>query len=197
MSDGPMDASPRHTASIRLLTPADEPFLREALYHAIYAEPGETVPRSIVRQPDLARYVGGWMRRSTDLGFVAEMGWEAIGAAWLRCWSGNDRGYGFVDEATPELSMSLLPPFRGQGLGTRLLRRLLSAASRRFEAVSLSVSTANPALRLYAREGFVAVGEPKDGSAVMLLRFEVSPSRAVSHRSRAEPSSVFEGGFDR
>jgi ribosomal-protein-alanine N-acetyltransferase len=51
-------------------------------------------------------------------------GWstgDPIGAAWLRLWSKDEQGYGFVDVHTPELSMAVRPEFRGQGIGTLLL----------------------------------------------------------------------------
>ena len=111
------------------------------------------------------------MQHPDDLGFLAEKDGAPVGAAWLRRWSGSRRGYGFVDLVTPELSMSLLPGYRGLGLGTMLLRRLLSTAQERFAAVSLSVSTSNPARRLYEREGFVPVGDLDGNSLTMVKSF--------------------------
>ena len=81
-----------------------------------------------------------------------------------------ERGYGFVDEVTPELSMSVLPGHRRRGVGTMLLRSLLSLAEERFPAVSLSVSESNPARRLYEREGFISIGESEGGSMKMVRR---------------------------
>ena len=157
---------------IRPLTSDDEPFLWKALYYAIHVPPGEAAPApDTVERPDLACYVSGWMQHPDDLGFLAEEDGAPVGAAWLRRWSGGKRGYGFVDLATPELSMSLLPGYRGFGLGTTLLHRLLSTAQKRFAAVSLSVSASNPARRLYEREGFVPVGEFEGNSLTMVKRF--------------------------
>jgi len=154
---------------IRRLTPEDEPFLWKALYYAIHVPPGDTPPPpEVVREPDLACYVVGWMRRPDDLGFGVEEEGALIGAAWLRRWADQERGYGFVDTSTPELSIALLPGHRGHGVGTRLLRCLLSAASDRFAAVSLSVSMSNPARRLYAREGFEVVVEVAGDSVTMV-----------------------------
>lgn len=157
---------------IRPLRRDDEPFLWDALYHAIHVPPGEPpLPLSIVVRPDLARYVAGWMQSSDDFGFVAEERGVPFGAAWLRRWSRGEKGYGFVNEATPELSMSLLPSYRGRGVGTVLLRCLLSAAEQRCSAVSLSVSASNPARRLYAREGFVPVSGMGGDSLTMVKEF--------------------------
>ncbi|MEM1115879.1 MAG: GNAT family N-acetyltransferase, partial [Bacteroidota bacterium] len=93
-----------------------------------------------------------------------------LGAAWLRLWPGPEVGYGFVDADTPELTLSVVPGARGRGIGTALLRALLTEAARHHEAVSLSVSATNPARRLYAREGFTIVAEA-GGSLTMVRRF--------------------------
>jgi ribosomal protein S18 acetylase RimI-like enzyme len=113
------------------------------------------------------------MAHSDDLGFAAEENGRLIGAAWLRRWPSSERGFGFVDVETPELSMALLPKYRGRGLGTRLLRHLLSTAAERYDAVSLSVSVSNPARRLYEREGFTPVSEPDGGSITMVKKFSL------------------------
>ena len=143
------------------------------LYHAIHVNEGDPPPpRDIVQQPALAQYVSGW-GRADDLGFVAEdaASGEPVGAAWLRRWQGNERGYGYVDDATPELTIAVLPGHRGRGAGSQLMAALIDAARERYRALSLSVSPDNPARRLYERLGFVAVGE-RSGSLVMRLGFD-------------------------
>ncbi len=161
---------------IRPSVPGDQPFLWVALYHALHVPPGsEPLPPGIVRQPEIARYAEDWLERPGDAGFIAEVGGEPVGAVWLRRWRDGERGFGFVEPGTPELSMSLVPAYRGRGIGTALLRCVLAQAARQSEAVSLSVSLSNPALRLYERAGFRAVGEPEGGSVTMLRR---SPARA-------------------
>lgn len=157
---------------IRRLAETDEPVLREMLYHAIYVAPGDAPPpRDVVRRPKLARYVDNW-GRPTDIGvLVIDDGTGApIGAAWLRLLAGDNRGYGYVDDSTPELSISVLPAYRGAGVGTALLRRLLDIAPEHYDAVSLSVSRGNPAIRLYERFGFTIV-ESSGTSHVMQLAF--------------------------
>ena len=149
----------------------DEPFLRQALYLAIHVPPGrQPPPPDVIDEPELSRYVDGWGRPG-DLGVIAELDGRPVGAAWLRLWSAEDYGYGFVDPATPELSMAVTPGHRGRGIGSRLLDRLLDAASGLYPAVSLSVSTTNPARRLYERFGFRTIERASD-SITMRLRFD-------------------------
>ncbi len=157
--------------SIRELTSADEPFLWEMLYQAIHIPEGQLPPpRSIIEEPKLAHYVRQWGQKPSDMGLVAVVNniGRPVGAAWLRVFSRLDPGYGFVDEHTPELSIAMLPDYRGQGLGSRLLNALLQAARQKFEAVSLSVSLDNPARKLYERFGFAEVSA--DGASFTMLK---------------------------
>lgn len=120
--------------------------------------------------PALAHYVADWPRKG-DAGFVAEEG-EPLGAAWWRLFTVDDGGYGFIDEATPELSIGVVPEARGRGVGTLLLRALIDAAQRSaLPALSLSVERDNPAALLYERLGFQTV-LPVGGSLTMVLTFD-------------------------
>ncbi len=148
-------AAGRKAITVRPATVEDEPFLWEMLAEAAR----ETSVRAVAENPGTARYVEGWGREG-DLGFVAVAsgGGEPVGAAWLRLMRGENAGYGYVDDGTPELAIAIRPEMRGAGIGARLLARLLEAAKdRRHRAVSLSVWADNPALRLYGRMGFEAV----------------------------------------
>jgi GNAT superfamily N-acetyltransferase len=158
-----------NTVTYRIAAPTDEPVLGEMLYLAVFVPPGATPPiPSILTQPELARYVNGWGRRGDDGVIALTRDAYAIGAAWVRLWSEDDRGYGFVDVRTPELSIAVRPECRGCGIGTRLLRQLLHRADQAYEHVSLSVSVANPAVRLYDKFGFVTVST--DGASIMMKR---------------------------
>jgi len=163
------DCGPAPDVAIRPIESADESFLWDMLYEAIHVPEGEPAPpRDIVQLPELARYVRDW-GRAGDYGFIAIDGasGRACGAAWLRLLIGDDRGYGYVDERTPELAIAVLPECRGRGVGTRLLDRLLR--SERCETpVCLSVSSDNPAMRLYERFGFRVVDGA--GDSVTMLR---------------------------
>lgn len=69
----------------------------------------------------------------------------------------SNPGYGYINDDTPELSIAVLPEYRGQEIGTKLLTKLFSQVRNQYSAVSLSVSSDNPALRLYRSFDFEIV----------------------------------------
>lgn len=159
----------RPMSSLRRATSDDALFLQEMLAAAADWRPGARARpvAEIMGEPDLAHYIAGWPAPG-DVGFVIEDD-QPLGAAWWRFMAASDPGYGFVDEATPEVSIGVVADARGRGLGTQLLQALVSEARRQaLPALSLSVETANPAMRLYGRAGFAPVGRV-GGSATMLL----------------------------
>ncbi len=142
------------------------------LYQSLYVEEGAApFPREVVRQPELSRYVEGW-GRAGDLGFVAVEVENnlPVGAAWSRLPGVVDKGFAYLNDETPELAVAVLPEHRGRGVGTSLMKRLLSEASALFPAVSLSVSAENPARRLYERLGFETL-EVRGGHPLMRMKF--------------------------
>lgn len=154
---------------IRPLAPSDQAFLWEMLYLSLHVPEGRPpFAREVLHEPEIARYVSGWGREG-DAGFVALNGaGREVGAAWMRIWRGGERGFGYLDDETPELGMAVLPAHRGRGVGGRLLARLIESAGESYAALSLSVSASNPARRLYERFGFVEVGS--DGDSLTMKR---------------------------
>lgn len=84
------------------------------------------------------------------------------GEFWLIERSGQAIGrlYLFWGETTLQIiDITLLPEYRGAGLGRSLLEDLLTRAAARGLAVGLHVEGDNPALHLYRQLGFVVVGD--------------------------------------
>ncbi len=68
----------------------------------------------------------------------------------------------YVDRRADEIrviDIALLPEHRGRGLGGRLMGEVLEEAAARGVPVRIHVERNNPAWRLYARLGFVEVGD--------------------------------------
>jgi ribosomal protein S18 acetylase RimI-like enzyme len=139
---------------IRSLMVEDESIVWEMLRYAAH----ESSIESVKQQTYLARYALNWGRIG-DLGYVASIDTIPIGAAWLRLWLGEDKGFGYVKDEIPELAIAVLPDYCGQGIGARLLTQILDAAKMKYPAVSLSVRANNPVVRLYERTGFIKIPE--------------------------------------
>ena len=76
------------------------------------------------------------------------------------------------EDAYRLIDISLLPRYRGSGIGTQLLRGLLCEALDAQKPVRLSVLKINPAARLYERLGFVVTHD--DG---LYLQMTTEPRR--------------------
>jgi ribosomal protein S18 acetylase RimI-like enzyme len=159
--------------SLRPATPADEPFIAAMLAEAASWErsPGEDpFPLDdLLAIPEIADYVADWGRVG-DAGIIAEVDGEPAGACWLRRFTAEHPGYGFIDEDVPGVGLGVDPAFRGRGLGTALLAATVQLARERGAgALSLSVWERNGAARrLYERAGFTVVGR-EGGGLTMLL----------------------------
>ncbi len=148
------------TYQTRLASSHDVEFLWEMLFYASHSDEdaGVSGPQELKSLPELARYVTGF-GAPTDLGVIAlaaDSG-ELAGAAWFRLLTGDQRGYGWVNDLSPELAIATGPAHRGRGAGRRMLERLLPLALEHHEMVSLSCRMQNPARRLYERMGFELV----------------------------------------
>lgn len=92
--------------------------------------------------------------------------------------NGDDVGRLYLDDRDEEIrivDIALLPPFRGLGLGTRLLNQVMTRADSERKLVRIHVEKNNPALTLYQRLGFTEVAD----KGVYLL-MEKSPSAKVA-----------------
>ncbi len=127
------------------------------LYEAIYIPDGiEPPPKSIIDCPELQEYIVEFGKRKSDKALVAEIQGNVVGAIWVRIM--ND--YGHIDNDTPSLAMSVYKKYRGLGIGTSLLKQLLSVERLAgYSKISLSVQKNNYAVKMYKKIGFTVVDE--------------------------------------
>jgi ribosomal protein S18 acetylase RimI-like enzyme len=90
---------------------------------------------------------------------LAEYKAKFPGAAWqVIAYKKKDAGRMYTWESDTEIRLidiTLLPAFRGKGIGTFLLKELIKRSGIVRKKISLHVEPANPALYLYLRLGFV------------------------------------------
>ena len=157
------------TPTLRPATADDVDLVKRTLYLALSWDPDDPIPpfEQVVDHPEIAIYHTGWMR-SGDAGIIAEVDGAFAGMAYYRLFPPEQHGQGYLDPETPELANAVVPEMRGQGLGGRLLRIMAAeAATAGIARISLSVSTGNPARRLYERHGYAPASE--DDLELMVL----------------------------
>ena len=152
---------------IRKLRAGETALLKDFLYEAIFIPEGVGPPaRDIVEQPELRLYYEDFGSGAADHCLVAEAEGDVVGAVWTRIM--ND--YGHVDDDTPSFAISLLPKYRGLGIGTRLMKDMLALLKEQgFRRASLAVQKANYAVRMYKNVGFEIVDE-NDEEFIMVAK---------------------------
>ena len=141
--------------------------LRDFLYEAIFIPEGvDPPPRDIIDQPELRLYYEGFGNSKADNAIVAEDDGKVVGAVWTRIM--ND--YGHVDDDTPSFAISLYKEYRGQGIGTDLMKEMLELLKTQgYEKASLAVQKANYAVRMYRKVGFEVIDE-NDEEFIMVCK---------------------------
>jgi GNAT superfamily N-acetyltransferase len=138
--------------ALRPATAADQPFLQALFASTRQRElaylPGSDADKQLFLKSQFAAqtasYRSAFPRASLQIIEVAEVA----------------AGRWYVDRCCAPMhviDISLLPEYRGRGIGSALLQGLLDEAGRSGAAVSLTVDMSNPAARLYERLGFRTV----------------------------------------
>ena len=143
--------------TIRDIKESEYPLLNDFLYEAIFIPEGtDAPPKSIINAPELQVYVSDFGKQKHDRALVAEVRDKIVGAVWVRIM--ND--YGHIDDNTPSFAISLYKDYRGLGIGTAMMRKMLSILKDcGYKQASLAVQKANYAVRMYLKVGFEIVGE--------------------------------------
>ena len=145
---------------IRKLCSGESDLLKDFLYEAIFIPQGAEAPaRDIVERPELRIYYDDFGSRPGDHCLLAETEGHVVGAVWTRIM--ND--YGHVDDETPSFAISMLPEYRNKGIGTVLMRQMLSLLKEHgYRQASLAVQKANYAVRMYQEVGFEIIDENEE-----------------------------------
>ena len=154
--------------TIRPLSSADRALLREATLANMNWNSTRFTLDDVDATHELSHYFTGFPA-GRDFGLAHYEGNTVEAVAWLVFFPAEDPGYGFVDEATPELSITTFAAYRGQGIGGALLSELIRQARRRgLSGISLSVEDGNDARRIYERADFRVVGRNGNADTMFL-----------------------------
>ena len=141
---------------IREMQRTEYPLLENFLYEAIFIPNGvEPPPKSIIYRPELQVYISEFGTNKHDIAFVADIDGKIVGAVWVRIM--ND--YGHIDDNTPSFAISVYKEYRGKGIVTALMKKILATLKERgYKQASLSVQKENFAAKMYQKLGFQIIG---------------------------------------
>lgn len=142
---------------IREINAAEYPLLEDFLYEAIFIPQGvEPPPRSIINNDELQVYIKDFGEKPDDRCLAAEVDGKIVGAVWVRIME----DYGHIDDETPSFAISLYKEYRGHGIGTALMVKMLEMLRESgYKRASLAVQKENYAVKMYKKVGFEVVGE--------------------------------------
>ncbi|MCY6960395.1 GNAT family N-acetyltransferase [Clostridium brassicae] len=145
---------------IREIRTSEIYLLEDFLYEAIFQrDETNLLPREVIKQPELKVFIEDFGKQD-DLCLVAEIEGKIVGAVWTRILCGEVKGFGNIDDKTPEFAISLYKQYRNKGIGTALMQEMLEVLKRRgYKKVSLAVQKDNYAVGMYKVVGFEIVEE--------------------------------------
>ena len=154
--------------TIRQMKPSEYPLLSDFLYEAIFQrDENNLAPKSIIEKPDLQVYIKDFGTQKDDYCFCAEIENKIVGAVWVR----NIKGYGSIDDVTPEFAISLYREYRGYGIGTQMMKAMLEHLKNLgYSKSSLAVQKDNYALKMYLKAGFKIIDENTE-EYIMIYNF--------------------------
>jgi ribosomal protein S18 acetylase RimI-like enzyme len=155
---------------IRALKKTEIKILESLLYEAIFIPKGiEKPPFDIINQPELQVFIDNFGEKKDDYCLVVEIAGQIVGGAWVRIISGEIKGFGNIDNKTPEFAISLFEQYRNQGIGTKLMLAMIDyLQNKKYKQCSLAVQKANYAVKMYQNIGFQIIKE-KSEEFLMLL----------------------------
>lgn len=148
---------------IRELEKDEYHLLKEFTYQAIFQrDEANPIPRSVLDDPQVKAFYKDFGREGDEC-LVAIVDGKLAGAAWTRIIAGETKGFGNIDENTPEFAVSLFYEYRGLGIGTKLMQRMLELLEGKgHKCATLAVQKDNYAVKMYKKLGFSILKEMEE-----------------------------------
>ncbi|MFF3102178.1 GNAT family N-acetyltransferase [Viridibacillus arvi] len=145
---------------IRNLEENEYEFLLDMLYESIHIPENKPTREELLNLPHIRKYHENWGREGDQVLIAIDEENQKVGAVWYRLFEENNKGYGYVDDNTPELGIAVVEKGRGKGIGTLLMNKIMQLAmTDGYKSISLSVDPDNRnAVHIYNKLGFQEYG---------------------------------------
>lgn len=131
--------------------------MKDMLYESIYIPENVKNKEELLNSPSIKKYYEEWGRKGDTALIAIDENNQAVGAVWYRLFDESNKGYGYVDNRTPELGIAVTKEARGLGIGTLLMKQIIKQALEDgYKSLSLSVDPENTsAVYIYRQLGFI------------------------------------------
>jgi len=159
---------------------------KELLYYAANLDQSD---KSLDDFPKLKQYQEHFGSYAGDIGVYILSDAKIAGGAWVRLLS---NGYAYINNDTPELTLSIKPDFEGKGIDTALLQQLFIETSKLYSQMSLSVRDIPSEIKFYEELDFIKCENTEHqnvlgvSSFIMIKKLEKpNEEREVKHLEEA------------
>jgi len=155
---------------IREIKVEEEMFLSDLLYEAIYqSDITKSFTKEVINVSEVQVYIKNYGTKKDDYCLVADLNGQIVGGVWVRVLAGEIKGYGNIDDKTPEFAISVYSEYRNQEIGVLLMKKMISYLTHNgYFQSTLSVQKENYAVKMYKKLGFEIIGENEEDFLMLL-----------------------------
>ncbi len=133
------------------------------LYNAVIHPENDLLETDVVYEEEYHKYIKDFGKEN-DFALVCDDDGRVSGMIWTRLFKESDNSFGFIDEETPELTLSVLAGYNEQAIGKELLELLFNELKiRGVKQVSVSICENHDIYDVYTLVGFEKVESKKCG----------------------------------
>lgn len=134
------------------------------MYNAVIHPEDKLLETDVVYEEHYHKYIKDFGREG-DFALVCEDDGRVSGIIWVRLFKEEDKSFGFVDENTPELTLSVLAGYNEQAIGKELIELLMNELKiRGVKQVSTSICENHEIFDVYTLVGFKEVERKNCGN---------------------------------
>lgn len=155
---------------LRTLAEYEYDILPIFLYNAIPQDNEEDLlDISVIREERFQKYIEKFGKED-DYAIVWEKDGQIAGLAWTRLFDEANKGFAYISDDVPELTVSILPGYNVQKISAELIEVISNELRiKGYDKVSVSVSENDEMLDVYTKYDFVEK-EKQDDNRVLLVK---------------------------
>lgn len=124
------------------------------MYNAVIHPEDELLSTDVVYEKQYYKYIEDFGKEG-DFALVCEDDGRVSGIIWIRTFKKTDESFAYIDDQTPELTLSVLAGYNEQAIGKELLELLFNELKiRGYKQVSVSIAEDNEIFDVYELVGF-------------------------------------------